>query len=143
MPRSTLALIIFVVCCLLAVFTGFKLYRMAQIRGWVPGAKITTYTVTQKAVTKGWRGRDAYVISWKNENIQTPSHNRVFVPYEKWKNIRIGSQVDIARVGNSEEPYLLDDIYVSDGNFVFDIMLLCTELGVACLMGYYFVSGQE
>ena len=114
-----------------------KLYKMCQIKGWLPGAPATQETITQKwneTPAEHPRGRDTYWIAWSDDDIRKVGDHRVNVPPDYWNNIDVGDQIDVVRLSGDRWPYLRDGIFVSAGNFVFDGILLATEIGVAIAM---------
>jgi hypothetical protein len=120
-------ILLLIVCVSLALVTTHKLYIMCAIKRWLPGAQAHGYRVRQKLVTKE-ELEDAYWISWTSEDIRQPGNHRTNIPREQWANLRIGDPVEIITVGDDPAPYVRDDIFVSPGNFGFDIVLLVAEV---------------
>lgn len=128
-------IIIVIICGLLAVgVTGPKLYKMCQIKGWVPGAEIETVIITQK-----WNqtpdihpsGRNTFWISWTEKDIKQIGNHRTNVFEDRWNEISIGDSIEVIHVIGDRSPYLRDDIFVTAENFLFDIALLIGELSMA------------
>jgi hypothetical protein len=117
--------------------TGPKLYKMTQIKGWLPGA-----SVQQRPVTEKWHqtpddhpnAQDTYWVAFTEDDIRKVGHHRLNVEPEKWESLSEGDSVDVVYVSGSPEPYLRDGIFVSWGNFVFDLVLLGLEVGVVGVM---------
>jgi len=128
---AILVLISFVVW--LALFTSAKLYKMTAIRGWVPGAIYKEHVVTDKRVLDGEYG-PAHWIAWEGADITQRSTFRETLDEEQWETINIGDKVAIAYYRDDPEPYKLDGIYVSPGNFVFDLILLIGEILVIIIL---------
>ncbi len=142
MSNKTILLIGAAALLLLAVtVTGPKLYKMAQIRGFVPGAE-----VVQKQITDKWhqtsaehhKGRNVYWISWGNKSIKEKGAHRVNLEHDTWKQYHIGQKLELAYIGKDSKPYLADGIYASNDNLIFDCVLLLIELfGAITLMLAY------
>jgi hypothetical protein len=111
--------------------TGPKLYKMAQIRGWQPGAKVTTRWITDKGVNQDMRGRQFYWVSWANHNGAPTAADRDNVSPEVWESMKVGDPVEVVRVPGDDGAYLRNGVFVELGNFVFDLVLLAVALGVA------------
>ena len=47
---------------------------------------------------------------------------------EQWATVNVGDRIEIVHIPWSDDTYLKDGIYVSFGNFAFDIVLLILEL---------------
>lgn len=113
------------------LFTGPKLLRMAQIKGWVPGGQTTTHRITQKweEMRDGSRGPGSvYWISWTDRSIQEIGDHRLNLELEQWHSLQVGDPIEIVRVPGDQWPHTRDGIFVSPGNFVFDSVLLGVEL---------------
>ncbi len=146
MRLRNFALMLFVLCLCLSGWSGYKLFRMTQIRGWSPGTRTVAYTVRQKYVQPSLRlsRSDAYLVSWSNtEHVKTPGNHRINVPKEQYNKYYIGAPIEIVYLGNSETPYLKDGIYASNGNFGFDGGCLVVLLIGAILFGYYYVTERD
>lgn len=117
--------------------TGPKLYKMAQIKGWLPGATAADWTVTQKwhqTPNQHPSGRNTYWIATTEEDIRKIGPHRLNVPSEKWESLKEGDKLEIVSVPGDPAPYLRDGIFVSWGNFAFDLALLGVEFGVVGVM---------
>jgi len=129
-------------------FTGYKLVTMAQIRGWLPGARTATVTVTQmyEETTQEKAGRNtypvtAYWVSWTNTDVHQPGNHRVDVALEEWGQLRVGAALEVIYAGFDQRPNTRKGVYASDGNFVFDLVLLTCE-GLLMLGGaWVFIRG--
>jgi hypothetical protein len=131
-PRTRYSVIL-IASLILALYTGNKLYTMAQVRGFVPGARVTQQTVTQKYIGFGKRG-DVYWISWTKEDIRKVGDHRTNLEYDEWVKYEEGDPIEVIYANNSSTPFLRNDIFTTNGNFVFDGLLLTAELGTACFM---------
>lgn len=137
-------LLFLIVAVLLAGYTTYKLSMMLQIRGWISGANIRRESVTQKHISQGRRG-EAYWLSWTSDNIQNPGNHRLNVSYGQWKNITLGDQIEIVYTKGSDTPHTRDGIYASNGNLMFDGLLLLGEISVIIVMiiRLYKLRGQR
>ncbi|MBC8117737.1 MAG: hypothetical protein H7062_25385 [Candidatus Saccharimonas sp.] len=118
-------------------FTVPKLFKMCQIKGWVPGASATNEVITQKwhqTPEQHPSGRDSYWIAWGITDIKTVGGHRLNVPSERWERLNVGDTIEVVRLPGDRWPYLRDGIFVSAENFIFDFLLLNVELGVAIFM---------
>jgi len=125
------------------LFKGFQLVEIAQIRGAIPGAKIVTYTVTQRYIEPSHRvGRlDGYWVSWSDEvDVKKVGNHRVSVPEEQFKNYRIGSPIEIV-YPLSGDPYVRDGYYGSD--YGTDIFLFIVGLIGTVVMAIAFVLPEK
>jgi hypothetical protein len=108
-----------------------KLHKMAQIKGWVPGAVIRQKIVTQKGADPPRRARDfekSYWVSWIEGDVGDSWKHRVRVPEDVWQVIKLGDQIEVIEVPGEENPHLRNDIFVEPGQFNFDYVLLAGEL---------------
>jgi hypothetical protein len=131
MWRRVMALVISV--GLAAGVTGPKLYKMAQIKGWQPGATVTTGVITDKGVNQGRYGFKHWV-SWTNHGGALTRDDRDNVNAEDWESMRVGDRVDVVRVPGDDGAYLRNGVFVETGNFVFDFVLLAAEIITALVM---------
>lgn len=134
--RVTKYLVGFIVCVVLLVFTTSKLYTMYQLKGRVGGATTVTYVVKQKwhdysLNTTSDEMEHAYWVSWTDQDIKVPGHHRVGLSYEKWSGLKVGDPLEITYVPGDPDPYVRNDIFDSEGNFLFDYVLLLAEVAGA------------
>jgi hypothetical protein len=129
MWRWVLALVISIP--LAAGVTGPKLYKMAQIKGWQPGATTTTRWITDKGVERGSRGRQSYWVTWANYGGRPAESDRDWVSAETWASMKVGDPVEVVSVPGDKAGYLRDGVYVEPGNFAFDLVLLAVAACVA------------
>ncbi|HEY0152050.1 MAG TPA: hypothetical protein VGB92_08640 [Longimicrobium sp.] len=116
-----------------ALVTGPKLHKMAQIRGWLPGGTIDTVVVTDR-----WHQRpgeagtdhDIYWITWDGADVRRVGPHRLNVAAERFPALTMGSRLEVIRVEGDRDAYLRDDIFASNGNFIFDIALLIGEMAL-------------
>jgi len=119
-------------------FTTYKLYAMLQIRGWIPGAQVTTCYVTAKF-------EDLWTRIQKNgtftldcpDLVRVPGH-RVQLSLQRWLSTSVGDALPIVKVGGlfSEELYVQGDLGSSDGDFAIDTVFLGAE-GLVILMAIW------
>jgi hypothetical protein len=145
MWRWALALVIST--ALVGGVTGPKLHKMAQIKGWRPGATVTTRFITKKGVNQGTRGSNHYWVSWANyDGTISPAH-RDYVSPEVWESMEVGDPVEVIHVPGDDAGYLPNGVYVELGNFAFDIALLAVGLCVAAASAgrllWWWVRGRK
>jgi hypothetical protein len=116
-------------------FTSYKISTMAQIRGWLPGAKVTTCTVTAKYEDWWTRIQKNGAFTLDCPNLQRVPGHRVQLSYELWLNVGVGTSLPIVRVGGfyGEDLFVQNDLGSSDGDFAVDAMFLMGELLVSLL----------
>jgi hypothetical protein len=134
--RNIAAFILMFLVAWVALFTAGKLYKMASIRGWVPGAIYKEHVVTDKRVLEGTYG-PVHWLAWSDADITERSPMRENVEKEQWDNIAIGATITMAYYRDDPEPYKPDGIFVSAGNFVFDLLLLTLELAAIIGLARY------
>ncbi len=125
-----LAVVGLLVCLGLGAYTTHKLYKMARIRGYVGSPEIEQQIVTDKRAEEARGRRGSTRVCWLHWET-----DRVQADCDHWDAVRIGDTIEL--VAFDDELYLKDgDIYTSDGNFVFDLVLLAGELGglVVCVV---------
>lgn len=125
-----------IICLLFLILTTSKLYTMYQLRGLISGAYTVTYNVKQKWDEYSWNRssremQHTYWVSWTDQDIQQPGLHRTNLVFEKWSRLKIGGPIEITYVPRDPEPYLRNDIFDSDDNFIFDYVLLVAELSGA------------
>ena len=121
---------------LLICYTGSKLVKMAQIRGFIPGPTPVAKTITGKAALPGHYG-DAYWVAWDGADVSEPGRNRINLDPEAWERYRVGDEIDVIYFRGDRFPYLRDGIFSNNGNFVFDGRLLTMWLtGFAVFFGF-------
>jgi hypothetical protein len=113
--------------------TGPKLYKMAQIKGWVPGALVTPAVVTQKGVDpRQFRQiEETYWVSWEYGEVRGSWTRRVRVSPEVWEGMKLGDPIDLIRVPGDGRTYLRNGVFVDWGNCAFDLFLLAAAVVVA------------
>ncbi len=135
-----------VALCVAVLMTGPKLFGMCQIKGWVPGATVRTELITQK-----WHEMRSefdeishvYWIAWGRRPIREVGDHRLNLEPEQWEAVRVGDRVEIIRVPGDSWPHTRDGIFVSPGNFQFDIGLLIAELIVAALSLHWWCNSRR
>jgi hypothetical protein len=111
-----------------------KLYRMCQVKGWIPGGVVRIETITDvwhQTPDEHPKGNHAYWVSWGSRSIRVVGHHRMNLEKEHWARFRVGDQVQLVDIPGDPHPHTRDGIFVSSGNFGFDIVLLLVELAVA------------
>ena len=138
--RVTKYLAGFILCVGLMIVTTSKLYTMYQLTGRIGGAYTVTHKITQKWDDYSWnrttnRNEHTYWVSWTDQNIQEPGSHRINLMFDKWSRLKLGDPIEVTYVPRDPKPYLRNDIFDSEGNFVFDYLLLAAELvGAAWFM---------
>lgn len=138
--RVTKYLAGFIICTLLVVVTTSKLYTMYQLRGQISGAYTVTHSLKQKWDDYSWNRSSrsmehTYWVSWTDQDIQQPGPHRINLAYGRWSKLKIGDPIEITYVPRDPDPYLRNDVFDSDDNFIFDYLLLVAELtGAVWLM---------
>jgi hypothetical protein len=125
--RTTAVFILIALVVWLTLFTSAKLYKMAAIRGWMPGAIYKEHVVTDKRALEDEYG-PVYWVAWEGGDITQRSNLRENLDEEQWSAIKVGDKVAIAYYRGAPEPYKPDGIFVSLGNFGFDLVLLFGEI---------------
>ena len=107
----------------LLAFTGNKLWKMAQINGWVPGADTVEVAVTEKSASetelRHGVGDTVYWLIWQD--------GRTNVTREIWQGVQMSDRLELRRLPGEGKLYYEGGIYASPGNFVFDFVLLGLE----------------
>jgi hypothetical protein len=136
-----------------------KLYTMARIKGWVPGAVVTHEMITQKGIAHARRTRedDVYWLSWSNNTVRDEDARRgskglfyrlvpwadqsggawtlcVRVEPEAWKELEVGDPLEVIRIPGDESAYHRNDAFVDAGQFVIDFPFLAVEITVAIVV---------
>lgn len=117
-----------------ALVTGPKLHKMAQIRGWLPGASTATVVVTDRwhqQPGEAGTDHDVYWITWDGGDVRRVGPHRFNVSAEQFPALTVGSSLEVVRVPGDRGSYLRDDIFASTENFIFDVALLLGELALA------------
>jgi hypothetical protein len=115
--------------------TGPKLYRMCQIRGFLPGASTQVEVITDKwhqTPDQHYDGFNAYWVAWSNKDIYSIGNHRINLRKEIWEGYEIGDSITIVHVPGSKWVYTPDGIYASNGNFLFDgvLAIICISIAV-------------
>jgi len=116
-------------------FTSYKIYTMAQIRGWLPGAKVTTCTVTAKFEDWWTRIQKNGAFTLDCPNLQRVPGHRVQLSYELWLNIGVGTSIPVVQVAGlyGADLFVQNDLGSSDGDFAVDAMFLMGEVLVSLI----------
>ncbi len=114
--------------------TGPKLCKMAQIKGWLPGAQVSRAAVTAKGVDRPQGRRqfeDSYWVCWAKGGDRGSWAERERVAPKVWQAMRVGDPLDLVRVPGDRRAYLRNGVFVDWGNFAFDLVLFAGALAVA------------
>ena len=107
---------------------------MCAIKGWIPGARVEHHTITQK-MQETDRDDEVYWIAWTSRDIHEIGNHRTNLDRDQWTALKIGDPIDIIFYHSDPSPYVRHDIFVSVGNFAFDLCLLAAEsFGVAAML---------
>lgn len=103
--------------------TGSKLFKMAQIRGFLDGPAPVVKTITGKTISGG-HTRNAYVLSWDGADPEVSGPNRINLPQEPGESLQPGDPIDILYFPGDPMPHHRLGFYANNGNFGFDSFLL-------------------
>jgi len=129
--------IVFIVTGLLQAALGLwletttvpKVVVMAQIKGWLPGARPAVVRVADKWHSS-YGGRDAYWISWGEGDVRIPGNHRIDLREREWRGTQIGDQLEVIYAGTGPfNVYRRGGVFTEPGNFVFDGVLLLNLKG--------------
>ena len=126
------------IACLvfLSWFTGSKLVKMAQIRGFISGPAPESKLITSMAVLDGSHG-DAYWVAWDLADVQVPGRNRANLPHEVWSRYSVGGRIGVYYFPGDRWAYVRENTFASNENFGFDVVFLTAWLaGIAALVFY-------
>lgn len=107
-----------------------SLHRMKQLRGWEPGATVTTATVRDKAQDTRYQ---RHWVSLSDQSARTYGTHRVELSPERFAQYEVGDPIEVVYLPGDPEPYPRNDILDSDGNFAFRYFLLAAAGGLAFL----------
>lgn len=119
----------FVLALTMAGFTSVKLYRMAEIRGVVGDRVHEEHVITSKRVD-----RAACWVAWDGGRARGWETDAVQIPRRRCPEFKEGDTIQVVRIESNGAVYLEDGIYASNGNFVFDFILLCIEVIAALVL---------
>src|SRR5262245_44046154 len=90
----------------LAFFTGSKLFAMAQIKGWVPGASVKNEVITQKWHQEPAQPSDdgTFWVAWGDTSIKERGNHRMNLAREKFDAVEVGSPLEVVRVPGRDHP---------------------------------------
>ena len=112
----------------LALATIPKVTLMAQVGGWIPGARHIVVRVADKAHIS-FRGRDGYWISWGDGDVRVPGNHRLSLRESEWVSMRIGDQFEVIYAGTDRfNVYYRGSVFNEPGNWVLDGVLLLIEV---------------
>lgn len=111
------------------LFTGAKIIKMLKIREIIEGSNYIKKEITGKWIDNV-SDSDSYWISWNNVNIKERSTDRINLPNEEWKKFEIGDTIEITYFKYDIFPYYKNGIYASNGNFIFDLIIICIEVSI-------------
>jgi hypothetical protein len=132
MIRLIAATLIGLTCLALLIGnTGPKIFEMFKIKGWLPGGVTERVTITSKSFASAENsvdGREFYYVAWNGADINLPSNQRENLTFERWSGLKAGDTLEIVAIPWTGKTYQRDGIFVSFGNFIFDLILVLIEL---------------
>lgn len=112
----------------LAVFTTYKLHKMARIRGFIGEVPTERYVVSGKTRGIG-RVRPSCYVWCSADTTGRGGEHRVQADCDYWEQLRILDPIELVRLDGDDELFLRQGgVYTSAGNFGFDFVLLAFEL---------------
>jgi len=119
-----------VVCVALALFTAHKLYTMCCIRGFIGSLDVEVHHVTNKWVEHNIKNRTFCFLSWAEDGRSGDKRHRVQSECDFWETVNASDRIEAVRLDGDDEAELRGDgnIYASNGNFLFDLVLFGLEL---------------
>lgn len=105
------------------VLTGFKLWRIAKLRGWIKGRTLTTETVSKKG--RETLPKEQFWLS--TEEGGDGGGGRIQVSKERWDRVKVGGSLEIVTVSGESDRYLADGLFTSQAQFFFDLTLFLGE----------------
>jgi hypothetical protein len=119
----------------LASITVPKLVVMAQIEGWLPGARREVVQITEKWHSD--RGRDTgYWVAWGTGDVRVVGNHRLDLRPDEWSAARIGDPLSIVHAGGGPfDVYRRGGVFTEPGQFLLDGVLLLVEAALVCLGG--------
>ena len=110
--------------------TCTKVYAMAQIRGWLPGAKVTTCVVTENYEDLWSRIQHNGAFRLNCPSLVRAPGARVQLSFERWLTTEVGTALPIVQVGGffSDGLYVQNDLGSTDGDFVVDGAFFIVEV---------------
>jgi hypothetical protein len=115
-----------------ALGLSWKLYGIAQIKGWIPGAEVRRAFIVQKGMdpSRRLRDQDSYWVSWEYGEVRDSWYRRVRVSPEVWQDMQLGGPIDLIRVGDDPHTYLREGVGVEWGNIALDLGMLAVAVVV-------------
>ena len=108
-----------------------RLYKMFQIKGYISGATLTTNYVTKKWVSDSHlRYETHYNISWAEDTVNIKENQVDNIDKETWKNMNVGYTINVVSFRSDKKAYTNNSLYVANGNFILDFVLLAGQLFV-------------
>jgi hypothetical protein len=115
-----------------------KLYRMAQIRGFIAGGVIQPLPILEKwhqTPAEHHKGRNVWWLRLHPGDIRQPGNHRANVEKSQWESFKVGQTIETVAIPGDKSIYLLrGDIYAETSHFVIDFLLLGAELGGAAYL---------
>lgn len=139
-------IVVLLISGFLFIFTGQKLYKMAMIRGFIPGAKVEKRIITQKwnqYVRQRRLSRNVYWISWTDKSIQEVGNHRLNMRYDDWQKLSEGDAIDLVFIPGDNRAFMKNDIFADNGNFIFDLILLIIELTALIWSTFFIISSLK
>jgi hypothetical protein len=111
---------------------------MARIRGWVGDRIEETHVVTGKRID-----RHVCWVAWDGAKPRGWEDRAVQLPRDRCGKVEPGDEIEIVRLDAVSEAYLVDGIYASNGNLVFDFVLVGLAGATALIFGVAFVRRRR
>ncbi len=137
-PGPKMILLMLMAALIAALITGPALYRTCRVRGWLPGATVTTETITKTWIeastrVRGWGSGTStvYWVSWAKDGDATAPGSRTNLDHDAWAKLHAGDSVAVIRVGGDERPCLRHDASDTNGELAINLSLFAAELAIA------------
>ncbi|MDF1667396.1 MAG: hypothetical protein P1V97_36960 [Planctomycetota bacterium] len=105
------------------LLTGLKLWRTAKLRGWVNGRIVSLETISQK----GRESLPKELFWFSTDEAGKEGGERIRVSKERWDKMKVGQRLNIVTVPGEGERYLMNGLFASPAQFLFDLTLLFGE----------------
>lgn len=83
------------ICIGLALYAGAMLLYMAQVRGWVGGARRVTCTVTETWTAPGCLGQTAYYVRWTTPRGVAARISQLAISRARWQRLAVGKRLEL------------------------------------------------
>lgn len=140
MRKSVIALAFGIVGLMLAITTVPKLIGMAQLRGFLPGARVEQLPVRAKWIQPPRRVQHASGVedlrtgvcwvTWTDQDVRKMGDHRMDLDVEQCRGLAVGGTVEGVWVVGSGAPLRRGSVWAANGNFAFDLILLLLEVAL-------------